>query len=200
MDELVFTPMCVSHELNDLEKIPHRDIDGTDLAIVARDENGFVNGIFADGKELTDEDVISLTEKNYIHCKPITMGELLGMSEYQNTDEFKLYVLGLDAPRFGAAVMGCMDDLKEAKDVLGEGYYILPSSVHEVLLIPDSCFGDLTPESMQEMVKEVNESDVLPGEVLSNSVYHFDGEKLTTAAGPALEYLKNKDSGIGEKE
>ena len=64
---------------------------------------------------------------------------------------------------------------------MSRGYfYILPSSIHEVILVPES-FG-LEPERMQEMVKEINQTGVAPEEVLSDSVYYFDGEEIRIVA------------------
>lgn len=50
--------------------------------------------------------------------------------------------------------------------------YILPSSIHEVLIVPDT--GCFTPETLQGMVQSVNFSHVKPEEVLNNQIYHYD--------------------------
>ena len=49
-----------------------------------------------------------------------------------------------------------------------------------LILVPES-FG-LEPERMQEMVKEINQTGVAPEEVLSDSVYYFDGEEIRIVA------------------
>ena len=58
--------------------------------------------------------------------------------------------------------------------ISGEAFYILPSSVHELIAIPIKAaesVGDL-----RELVKAVNESNVPLEERLLESVYLFDGE------------------------
>jgi hypothetical protein len=50
--------------------------------------------------------------------------------------------------------------------------YILPSSIHECILIPDN--GKMNKAALKEMVKGVNDSQVSADEVLSNEVYYYD--------------------------
>lgn len=60
---------------------------------------------------------------------------------------------------------------------VGGKYYLIPSSIHEFLIVPWEPF--LSVESIKEMVREVNENHVAKDEVLSDHVYYFDGEQLT---------------------
>ena len=53
---------------------------------------------------------------------------------------------------------------------VGRNFYIIPSSIHEVILIPDT----LDIHYMKAMVKEVNGTEVSPDEVLSDNVYRYD--------------------------
>ena len=53
-------------------------------------------------------------------------------------------------------------------------FYILPSSVHEVIFIPDSeCYDS---KELQDMVKQINKEVVSNDEILSDSVYKYDGK------------------------
>ena len=58
----------------------------------------------------------------------------------------------------------------------GGSYYILPSSIHEVILIPDD--GDMDVEFLLSMVVSVNKDGVLPEDKLTDSVYYYDAEKM----------------------
>ena len=52
---------------------------------------------------------------------------------------------------------------------------MLPSSIHEVLLLsPENVFDG---EGLRRLVREINEDQVEPYEVLSNNVYYYDSEK-----------------------
>lgn len=53
---------------------------------------------------------------------------------------------------------------------------IVPSSCHEVLLIPKDGNGRVDEKKLQEMLREINESGVEPIEVLSNNIYIYDCE------------------------
>ena len=65
---------------------------------------------------------------------------------------------------------GLLDDVLQK---LGwDSCYIIPSSIHETLLFPGDLAGD--ENRLVDMVREVNETSVEPGERLSYSVYHYD--------------------------
>lgn len=61
--------------------------------------------------------------------------------------------------------------LKDFANRIGSDLYILPSSIHEVLLIPAS--GSISGSELSAMVQEVNDSHLSPEEVLSDHVYFF---------------------------
>lgn len=71
---------------------------------------------------------------------------------------------------FGASAIYNKEILKEVADKYKSDLYILPSSIHEILLIPIS-IGD--KKEIDSMVREVNETQVDPQEVLSNHAYIF---------------------------
>ena len=62
-----------------------------------------------------------------------------------------------------------MDNMGE---LLGNDFFILPSSIHQMLILPDD--GQVDAEMLRDMVKEVNATQVAPAERLTNDVYHFD--------------------------
>lgn len=53
--------------------------------------------------------------------------------------------------------------------------YVLPSSVHEALLLPAD--GAMAPQELQEMVREVNGTVVEETDILSDTVYYYDRQK-----------------------
>lgn len=64
--------------------------------------------------------------------------------------------------------------LRDCHKRLGGDYYILPSSVHEVILIPASMVAD--ESKLAAMVRDINGTQVRSTEVLSNHVYFFSSE------------------------
>lgn len=93
--------------------------------------------------------------------------------------EVAMYVLSNRERLYGAAALLYAESLKELAEKLNKNLIILPSSVHEVLLVPDD--GMTEKDFFKEMVKEVNDSQVEPEERLSYNVYHYDRvlEKIT---------------------
>ncbi len=74
----------------------------------------------------------------------------------------------------GAAVILYPELLRKIAVTLENDFYILPSSIHEVLIIKNG--GNFDFHELAEMVRNVNESCVLPEEVLSENVYYYSME------------------------
>ncbi len=85
-------------------------------------------------------------------------------------EEIPMYVATNRKMTNGAAVLTMSDKLKEFAGVLGGDYYIIPSSVHEVILLAirshNSC-------AIDEMIREVNATQLGPDDVLSDHVYRY---------------------------
>ena len=72
----------------------------------------------------------------------------------------------------GASCILYPDLLKRLAEKEKQSFYILPSSIHEVILLPDK--GVESPKQLKEMIAEVNRTQVAPEEVLSDNLYYFD--------------------------
>ena len=86
-----------------------------------------------------------------------------------------LFVLSNVFGYLGASAAVYPGTLKSFADAAGRDLFVLPSSVHEVLLLPDS--GENEPEGLSEIVREINRTAVAPEEVLSDHVYYFSRER-----------------------
>ncbi len=73
---------------------------------------------------------------------------------------------------FGAAAILCQASMDGLRDVMGD-FYIIPSSVHEVLVIPTE--GN-NPDDIREIVGQVNDTCLDPQELLSYELYMYDGQ------------------------
>jgi hypothetical protein len=82
-----------------------------------------------------------------------------------------MYVLSNPVRSFGAACIVYPEVLDMAGQVLGEDYYVLPSSVHEVVLVPVS--KSMEPGEMDAMVMEINQTQVAEEEILSDHAYLY---------------------------
>ncbi len=87
-----------------------------------------------------------------------------------------LQILTNDLCINGATVILYDSFMKEVYERLGGKFIILPSSVHEVLVVPleDSMYIPY----LQEVVESINQRFVAEDEILSDNVYMYDGEKI----------------------
>ena len=86
-----------------------------------------------------------------------------------------LYALTNVEKQYGASMITQPEVLNKLEQLFPEGFYVLPSSVHEVLIVPDN--GEMEPKMLGEMVREVNKNEVERQEILSDRVYSYDKEK-----------------------
>ncbi len=94
------------------------------------------------------------------------------IEEIERMTEQKLYVLTNSRNRDGAVYMVMDDVLSKIANQLDSDFFIMPSSVHEVLILPKE--DDVDHEQLKEMVVSVNEIHVQPEEVLSDVVYFYE--------------------------
>ena len=90
----------------------------------------------------------------------------------EEKEPMPMYVLTNKEKYFGAACIFYPDVLKQISEKLEDNLYILPSSIHECIIIPAS--GEYTRKSLSEMVTEINGTQVEETEVLSDHVYYYD--------------------------
>lgn len=75
----------------------------------------------------------------------------------------------LDCRTYGAGLLYCEEFLKAMEQKIGT-YYILPSSIHELIFVP-TYIG--TKDDLEMMVREINASEVSEDDYLANDVYEI---------------------------
>lgn len=88
-----------------------------------------------------------------------------------NKDEV-MFVLSNQSRFYGASLFFYPGVKETIEKILGEGYFVLPSSKHELIIIPES--RGVSPEELSNMVKEVNESQVDSVDQISDTAYFYD--------------------------
>ena len=86
----------------------------------------------------------------------------------------QMYVLTNSDKHYGAKAVLDTQKMDEIAEKLGGDFVILPSSVHEVLILPNA--AEMDRSALEEMVRTVNATEVKPNEVLSDNVYCFDSQ------------------------
>ena len=180
-----------------LEEVPHRDfldlslvyyilIRGTQIgdgAVLVRREHQKM-------WELDDEELDLAARENTEKLLPadiLSISEMMeelsrqiGNSTYSELEteevcrESPMYVLTNRDRQFGACYVANTGVLSELARREEDDLYILPSSVHECMIVPVRCGQD--PEELGEMVREINRTQVDAEEFLSDSVYRFNRE------------------------
>ena len=105
----------------------------------------------------------------------VVVCELLGANKCEVFNDCPMYVLTNSLRCYGACCILYDGLLEEIRKQLGENYYVLPSSIHEVIIVPES--RSPVREELNEIIVEINEIQVSAEEVLGECAYYFDGEK-----------------------
>lgn len=183
-----------------LATVPHVDIQ--DMALIARYRVNENANILVSNEncvlwQMTPDEVMQIarsnSEKEYsfenmedvIRNSMLRMGvPLEEISDLlpENIDKAPMYVLSTPNGNFGAS-------LCTSKEVMGSIYkkfdetnlYVLPSSTHEVIVVPD--IGFISEEMMKDTIREANKSAVTEKDYLSDNLYYYNGKthQLTLA-------------------
>ena len=110
-----------------------------------------------------------------------------------------LMVLSNEQSLFGAGSLFYPDMLDSVRDRMGGmDYFVLPSSVHEVILVVDD--GTMEREALESMVQEINETTVAEEDRLSDHVYHYDGKDHVLEKASTFELRMEQKENRVEKE
>lgn len=95
-------------------------------------------------------------------------------SKTENEDKDVMYVLTNADRVFGAACIVYPRVLETIGTILKENFYILPSSIHETIIVPESRSPE--QEELNEIIQEINEMQLEPEEILGNHAYFYNRE------------------------
>ena len=181
---------AVSREKNAeyLQNIPHFDM--ADLSIiyrlnVGRDRNHDIGVVTVDNQLLSsmgisqDQFQKDVFEQVLAGEPPIlkSLAEVMDMNFMGDDSEPEggLFLATNRDALYGASVIAIPGFLDQAAEKLGGSFYILPSSVHEVLFLRNEEAVDV--RELESMVQEINAAIVSPEEQLSDRVYHYDAQE-----------------------
>ena len=213
--QLMAQVISVKDNAERLEQMPHRQMK--DMAVIYR----FMMGESPYGEQMTvavtnamvdsygitadqlHEDAITAMKMNQPYSiRPLgavlaemdpfmdqEMGEVMGPPG--------LYVATTESKMYGAAVIAQPDFMDNAAEILEGDFFVLPSSLHEVLLFRDDGMTDY--RGLEEMVRIINETEVQPADRLTDTVYHYDaGERLFETGKEFEDRMEEK--ALGKRE
>jgi hypothetical protein len=183
--------------------IVHNNIPGTDMAAIVKEigDDGKARPVREEDLQkmyMTDEEVLEMAQHttNTMHFSAVPIAAALGldmdhagMDAEQSADvsapydETPLYVLSNEQGQDGAAAITRPDIMRTITEKFGP-VYVLPSSIHEVLILPQDAIPGSKEENIRNLrqtIYEINRSEVLPEERLSDRLYQHDGHALSEA-------------------
>ena len=110
-------------------------------------------------------------------------------------EEETLFILTNKEKVNGAGLILNQTVQEKIADIVGGNYYVLPSSIHEVLIMPDVHDRGLAGAvQLTQMVRSINETTVAPEDVLSDRVEYYDGESRRLVNALAYEREHERDA------
>lgn len=143
--------------------------------------------------KVSEEEILQAAEENTEALFPVRMEPILDtlcrVADISRDDLPEEVLAEEDSPQImvltnylgvnGATVLLYDSLLKQIYEKLGGKFIILPSSIHEVIVMPLASAPPIADS--QKMVEQINRSSVKEEEILSDSVYLYDGEKVILA-------------------
>ena len=100
---------------------------------------------------------------------------LLSEVRKEDVDPFEIYILSSTIRTYGASALYYPGVQEKISKLVGGSYYVLPCSVHEVLILPDiNSSGGLDAGSLSSIVKLVNDQELQESDLLSYRVLYYD--------------------------
>lgn len=203
-----------------LQNVPHERME--DMAVIYRfvlDQTDSGNGTILVTNQMLDQYGITkeqLRADALENAPEIRPSEIRGMSEVMSEiapgmipevapEDEQIFVATVPDKIHGAGVIAYPNFMEDAAQKMGGDFFVLPSSIHEVLLVRDN--GQMTAKELENMVKEVNATQVEPADQLTDHVYHYDSQNhLFELADKYEERMKeaeretvaDKDSVLGD--
>lgn len=202
-DNLIYT--LVNYERNKafLQTVPHKQVE--DMAFIYKLLLPETN-IYGDMATITIHDNLfrfydvsveelhEIAEENMPRLLPGRVRHISDLIEGFDVpwaDDIEMYVVSNIKGTLGAASIFEPEVMSALAEKLGDTYYVIPSSTHEVIVVSEN-MGE--PEVLQAMIGEVNESQLLPEEILGDKPYLVDAlEHKIILAERKEEYFKEKE-------
>ena len=187
--------MCnTKRNMNTLDAMPHReyldlsiyykiiyDIDDTDMTGATNVSNDMIAKF-----DISEEELYEAASKNTAENYPYVTSLLSPFGPRMMDDfvlmmdpMFPMIAITNKAMQYAATFMTNEAMLKKVYDKIGN-YYILPSSVHEVIIVKaeSDAIDANGSDGLKNMVREVNSTMLVPSDYLSDNIYFFDGTEL----------------------
>ncbi len=183
-----------------LAKVPHMQVE--DMAMVYRIQVGQREGEIASAL-ITNQMMASMgVTPEQLHQDALENAATIHPAKVQNLSEVIAEMTGMpvemvedSTPQLlvvsnedkikGASALFYPDVMDQLAKEAGGDFFVLPSSIHEVLVMPDT--GEMKAGELKAMVTSINGDVVDPADVLTDQVYHFDSKERIFERGDKFE-------------
>lgn len=152
LEKIVWKPFL------NLAMVPYQELDDSSIGYISKNR--------PQTELLFDAGLKELSRQEMIFFK---LGDCIPLQAVTNSKGY-----------LGAALMIDKENLDAIHESYRGNFWILPSSVHEFMILPDE--DNINAEELLNIVRKVNTELVSDDDKLSDSVYYYDGEKITVFA------------------
>jgi len=151
------TPNLLPYEIQNMEDVMR--------SILMEDLRREYAGSWA-GEQSEDGDISSQTSEQWLEQ---VVDQMIG--EATGEEKVPMYVLSNQTRILGAACILYQNIMYEFAETVGKDFYVIPSSIHELILVP--VLGNEKNLNLNNMVEEVNQTQVDAEEVLADHAYYY---------------------------
>lgn len=162
------------------EILPHKKWQNLNVVMYVP-EKFYVTNDDLEENNISEEELFAIAEKNtnkdwtIVQLNEFFIPMMFSIDEIDNTYKYNLISLTNSDASFGAIAIYYQENLKKIAEKLESDLYILPSSIHETMILPKNDIA--TEDSFKDynaMVEEINNNMVGPEIRLSNNCYLYD--------------------------
>ncbi|MCI6915714.1 MAG: DUF5688 family protein [Lachnospiraceae bacterium] len=129
---------------------------------------------------LSDEKLFRMAMNNMpklYHFVIRPLSDVLREETELSVDDTPLILAGCKEAHYGPAILLYPKYLKEISKKAGGSFYVLPTSVDEVLIAPENACQDRTVADLYDMMKFMNSNMRMKSDILSDAVYFYNAEE-----------------------
>ena len=180
------TKVVNTTNIGELSGKPHRlfadlaEMVGFPITVTSKDGEDMAGFATADYRLLehigvTEEELFEAARRNTANSvKFVPFSKLLTGHPLLGEDDM-LYLVTNEDALYGAGAIAIPEILMECREKIGSDVYIIPSSVHEIILCKKDMFDESADiEGIVAVIGGVNTNFVEPNEILSGHLYGLD--------------------------
>lgn len=154
-------------------------------------ENALMNSQKIDPPQIADmSGIVRTVERKKLEMLGYSEEEIQESLDWMSKADEPMLVVTNRSMEYGAATIFYPDVLEELGKMLDGKFFILPSSLHEMIVLPDN--GAFNYKELLNTVTEINATEVDIEDKLTDQVYHYDANEMIFERAATYEERTNK--------